>query len=118
ARRRDLDPNALAAVEIADDMPGDAERVAVVERIMVGDAGDPGVHLSTTELLGGDHLAGRGTDQGRPAEKDRPLPAHDDRLISNRRDKDAARRAGAPHQRALRHAGRRKLRLVVEDAPE
>ena len=85
---------------------------------MVGDAGNAAVHLGAAELLGGDDFAGRGAHQGRPAEKDRPLPAHDDELVRHRRDIGAARRARAHDQGDLRNAGRRQPGLIVEDAPE
>src|ERR1700751_4527467 len=85
ARRSDLDWNALWAIEIADDAPGDAERVAIVERIMIGDARHAAMHLGAAELLGGDDLAGRGANERRAGEKDRPLPAHDDTLVGHRR---------------------------------
>ena len=118
ARRLDLDRYALRAIEIADDPAGDAERMMVVQRIMVGNAGDPAVHLGAAELLGGDDFAGRGADQRRPAEKDRPLPAYDDQLVRHRRHIGAPRRTRAHDEGDLRNAGRREARLIVEDAPE
>src|SRR6516165_2803967 len=118
ARRGDFDWSALCAIEIADDAPGDAERVVVVERIVIGDAGDAAMHFGAAELLGGDDLAGRGADQRRPAEKDRPLPAHDDALVGHRRDIGPARRTRAHDERDLWNPSRREARLVEEDTPE
>ncbi len=118
ARRLDLDRNTLRLVEVGNDTPGDAERVAIVERIMIGHTGDAAVHLGTAELLGGDDLAGRGADERRTAEKDRALSAHDDAFVRHRRNVRAARGARPHHQRDLRDAGRRQARLIVEDASE
>ena len=55
-----------------DDRAPERERVLVVERLVVGDAGAAGVDLGAAELLGRDVLAGRGLHQRRPAEEDRP----------------------------------------------
>ena len=99
-------------------MAGDAERVAVVHRVMVGDAGDAAVHIGAAQFLGGDDFAGRRLHQGRAAEKDRALALDDDRLVRHRRDIGAARGARAHHGGDLRHAERRELRLVVEDPAE
>ena len=49
---------------------------------MVGDAGDAAVHVGAAELLGADHLAGRGLHQRRAAEKDRALALDDDALVA------------------------------------
>ena len=96
----------------------DADRVGVVLRIVVGDAGLPGMHVGAAEFLGGDDLAGGGLHQRRPAEEDRALVAHDDALVRHRRHIGAAGGARAHHDRDLRNALRRHLRLVVEDAAE
>src|SRR5437588_2096689 len=66
ARRLDLYRDGFAAIEVADDAAGDAERMPVVERIMVGDAGDAAVHLGAPQLLGGDDFAGRSAHQRWP----------------------------------------------------
>ena len=92
--------------------------MAVVLGIMIGDAGLPRMHVGAAEFLGRDHLAGRGLHQRRPAEKNRALIAHDDALVRHRRHIGAARRAGTHHDRDLRNAQRRHLRLIVEDAAE
>ena len=76
------------------------------------------VHVGAAQLLGGDLLAGRRLHQRRAAEEDRALLAHDDALVRHRRHIGAARRAGAHHDRDLRNAGRRHVRLIVEDAAE
>src|SRR5215470_17472845 len=92
--------------------------MAIVERIMVGDTRDAAMYLGPAELLGGDHLAGRGADQWRPAEKDRALPAHDHRLVRHRRDIGAAGGTRAHHQSDLRDTGGREARLIIEDPSE
>ena len=85
---------------------------------VVGDAGNPRVHVGAAQLLGADDLAGGGLDQRRPGEEDRALLAHDDRLVRHRRHVGAARRARAHHDRDLRDAFGRHRRLVVENAAE
>ena len=107
-----------AAVEIGDGAPRERERVGVVARQRVGDAGDAGVQIAAAEILGADRLAGRRLHQRRPAEEDRALLLDDDRLVRHRRHIGAARRAGAHHHGDLRDALRRHARLVVEDAAE
>ena len=44
------------------------------------------MQLTAAELLGGHLLAGRGFDERRSAEKDRPLIADDHGLVAHRRD--------------------------------
>ena len=85
---------------------------------MVGHARDPGVHVAAAQLLGRDHLAGRGLHQRRPAEEDRALLLDDDRLVRHRRHVGAAGRAGAHDHGDLRDALGRHGRLIVEDAAE
>ena len=55
---------------------------ASFSRIVIGDAGDAGVDVGAAELLGRDHLAGRGLHQRRAAQEDRALVAHDDALVA------------------------------------
>ena len=107
-----------AAVQVRDDRAPERERVLVVERLVVGDAGPAGVDLGATELLGRDVLAGRGLHQRRPAEEDRAGAADDDGLVAHRGDVRAAGRARPHDERDLRDPGRRHPRLVVEDPPE
>ena len=94
------------------------QRVRVVVGEVIDDARLARVHVAAAERLGVDALAGRGLHQRRAAEEDRALLAHDDRLVAHRRHVGAARRARAHHDRELRDAARRHLRLVVEDAAE
>ena len=85
---------------------------------IVGDAGLAAVHVGAAELLGRHHLADRGLHQRRPAEENGALVLHDHGLVRHRRHIGAAGGAGAEHGGDLRNAGRRHLRLVVEDATE
>ena len=117
-RRGNLPGILLAPVEVADDRADDGQRVLVVERVVVGDAGGAAMHVGAAQLLGADLFAGRGLHQRRPGQEDRAVAAHDHGLVAHRRDVRAARRAGAHHRRDLRDALGRHLRLVVEDAPE
>ena len=106
------------AVEVGDDRSAERQGVLVVERLVVGDAADPGVDARATELLGADVLAGRSLHQRRTAEEDRPGPADDHGLIAHRRDVRPARRRRAHDERDLRDRGRRQPGLVVEDPAE
>jgi len=74
--------------------------------------------VGAAQFLGADDLAGRGLDQRRTAEKDRPLLLHDDGLVRHRRLVGAAGGAGAHDHGDLRDAERRHVGLVVEDAAE
>ena len=95
-----------------------ASACAVVERVVVGHAGNAGVHVGAAELLGRHDLADRRFDQRRPAEEDRALALDDDRLVGHRRHVGAARGARAHHHRDLRDAGRGHVGDVEEDAAE
>src|SRR5262249_31670164 len=103
ARRLYRERYLLLIIEIADDAPGDAEGVAVVKRVMVGDAGDPAVHIGAAQILGADHLAGRRLYQRWAAEKDRALALDDDAFVAHCRDIGAAGGARPHHDRDLRH---------------
>ena len=67
--------------EGVDDAAHDRERVGVVLGQVVDDAGGAGVDIAATQLLGRDDLPGRGLHQGRAAEEDRALVAHDHGLV-------------------------------------
>ena len=73
------DVGCLHRVEVRNDAAHERERVAVVHRVMIGDAGEPRMHVGAAEVLGRHHLAGRGLHQRRAGEEDRALLAHDDR---------------------------------------
>ena len=74
-RLADVERDPLGAIEVADDAARDRERVVVVEREVIGDAGDARVHVGAAQLFRGDDLAGRRLHERRPAEEDRPLLA-------------------------------------------
>ena len=101
-----------------DDVPDDPQRVAVVVREVVGDAGDLGVQIAAAELLGGHHLTGRRLHQRRAAKEDGALVAHDDGLVAHRGHVSATRGAGSEHRGDLRDALRAEVGLVEEDAAE
>ena len=94
------------------------KRVLVVFREVVGDAGEPRVHVGAAQLLGGHFLAGRGLHERRAAEKDRARALDDDRLVGHRGHVRAAGRAGAHDDGDLRDALGGHPRLIEEDAPE
>ncbi len=108
----------LGGSEMAHRAPRDAERVGIVRRHVVGDAGGAAVHVGAAELLGAHLLAGRRLHQRRAAEKDRALAAHDDALVGHGRHVGAARGARAHDHGDLRDALGRHVGLVVEDAAE
>ena len=113
-----LQRDALRPVEVADDPARDRQRMVIVERVVVGDAGHARVDVGAAQLLGRHDLAGRRLHERRTAEEDRPLLLDDDRLVGHRRDVRSAGRARAHHHGDLRNALRRHRRLVVEDAAE
>ena len=106
------------ALEVADDRPAERDRVLVVERLVVGDAGAAGMDLRAAEVLRRDLLAGRGLHQRRAAEEDRAGALHDHGLVAHRRHVRAAGGRRAHDERDLRDARRRHPGLVVEDPPE
>ncbi len=85
---------------------------------MIGNAGQARVHVAAAEILGAHFLAGGGLHERRAAEKDRPLVTNDDRLVAHRGHVRAARGARAHHDRDLRDARGRQVRLVEEDPAE
>ena len=104
--------------EVADDLAREREGVLVGGRVVVGDAGAPGVDVGAPELLGGDLLAGGGLHERRAADEDRAGAADDDRLVRHRRHVGAAGGARAHHGGDLRDPLGGHARLVEEDAPE
>ena len=117
-RFADIQPHVLDPVQVADGAPGQLERVVIVVGDVVGDAGNPRMHVGAAELLGRYLLAGRRLDQRRPAQKDRALALDDDAFIRHCRHVGPAGRARTHDHGDLRNAGRRHPRLVVEDAAE
>ena len=106
ARRQQRNVDGLLGVEIGDDAARERQRMRVVGRHVIGDAGFPRMHVGAAEILGRDHLAGRGLHQRRAAEEDGALPLHDDGLVAHRRHIGAAGGAGAHHHGDLRNAER------------
>ena len=92
--------------------------MGVVERVVVGHAGNARVHLGAAELLGRDDLADRRLHQRRPAEEDGALALDDDRLVGHRRHVGAAGGARAHHAGDLRDAGGGHVGDVEKDAAE
>ncbi len=90
----------------------------IVEGLVVGHTGDPGVDARPAELLGRDVLAGGRLHERGAAKEDRPRPAHDDRLVAHRRDIGAAGGGRAHDQGDLGHARGGQPGLVVEDPAE
>ncbi len=105
-------------MQIAHDLAHDPERVRIVVREVIGDAGDARVHVGAAELFGGDLFTGRRFDQRRTAEENRAVPFHDDRFVAHRGNVRAAGGARTHHRGDLRDALARHARLIVEDAPE
>jgi hypothetical protein len=116
--RQQRDVDGFPGIEVGDDSSCKSKRMGVVGRHVVGDAGLPRVHVGTAQILGRDHLAGRGLHQRRAAEEDRALALHDDGLVAHRRHIGATGGARAHHHSDLRNPKRRQRRLIVEDAPE
>ena len=65
------------------------------------------MHIRTAQFFSADFFTGGGFDQGRAAEEDGALLAHDHRFIAHGRHIRAARSARAHHAGDLRDALRR-----------
>ena len=76
------------------------------------------MQVGAAQVLGAHHLAGGRLHQGRAAQEDGALVAHDDALVRHGRNVGATGRAGAHHHRDLRDAGGGQVGLVVEDPAE
>ena len=116
--RRHVAGQPLGRVQRGDDRPRDLQRVLVVFREVVGDAGETRVHVGAAQLFGGHFFAGGGLHERRAAEKDRARAFDDDRLVGHRGHVGAAGRAGAHDDGDLRNALGRHPRLIEEDAAE
>ncbi len=92
--------------------------MSIVFREVVGDAGQPRMDIGSAELFRGDFFAGGGLHERRTAEKDRPRPLDDDRLVGHRGHVGAAGRAGAHDHGDLRDALRGHAGLIEEDPSE
>ena len=105
-------------VEVADDLAGDAQRMLVVVGVVVGNAGDAGVHVGAAQLLGRHVLAGGGLHERRAAQEDGAGAVDDHALVAHGRDVGAAGGGGAHHDGDLGDAAGGHAGLVVEDAAE
>ena len=117
-RCRRFHPCPAVPVQVTNDAPREAQRVAVVLSQIVGDAGYPGVQVSAAQRFGVHLLSGRRLHQGRAAEEYGSLVLDDDGLVAHRRNVGAARRTRPHDHRHLRDVARRQPRLVVENSPE
>jgi hypothetical protein len=90
-----IDPRLLRSGPLGDDFAPEQDRLRFGVRRVVGDAAHAGVHVGAAEGVRVDDLAGRGLHERRPAEEDAAVPAHDDRVVRERRDVGAARGAVA-----------------------
>ena len=118
ARRMKRNVHRFPVIEIGDDAARERQRVVVVLRQMIGDAGLARMQIAAAEILGAHHLAGRRLHQRRAAKENGALVLDDDGLVRHRRHIGAAGGAGAHHHGDLRNARRRQIGLVVEDAAE
>jgi len=75
-----------------------------------------GMDVASAELVGADFLSGCGFHQRGPAEEDRARAPHNDRIVAERGNIGAPRRAVAEHDRNLRNTHPRERALVAEDA--
>ena len=100
------------------DRAHDLESVLVVFGEMIGDAGDGGMHLSTSELFSGHDLTGRRLHKRWTPKEDGALIANDHRFVAHCRDVGTARSARAHHRRDLGNRLLRELCLVEEDPTE
>ena len=108
----------LRPVQRRDDGPRQPNRVVVVFGEIVGDAGEPRVHVGAAQLLGRHLFAGGRLHEGRAGQEDGPGAVDDDGLVGHGGDVCASRRARSHHDRYLGNAGRRHPGLVEEDPAE
>ena len=108
----------LLPVQARDRVARELQRVQIVCRKVIDDAGKAGVHVAPAQILGRDLFTGGGLHERRAAQEDRALVAHDDRLVAHGRHIGAARGARAHHDGDLRDALRGHVRLVEKDSPE
>ncbi len=114
----EVEPDALDGVQVRHHVARDRQGVLLAVGEMVGDAGDPRVHLAAAELLGADLLAGGRLHQRRAGQVDRPGALDDDVLVRHRRHVGPAGRAHPENDGDLGYRRGRQDRLVVEDPSE
>ena len=102
-------------LQIGHDVARDPQRVAVVFRKVIAEAGNAGVHLGAAEFLLGGDLAGRGLQERRPGQEGTGPPAHHHDVVGQPGLVGAARGRGAMRHRHHRQAGRRQPRQIAED---
>lgn len=90
----------------------------VILRDMIHHAGLAAMQVAAAQILGADDLSRRRLHQRRPGKEDRPLIAHDHRLVRHCGHIGPTRRTTAHDAGDLGNASRRHLRLIVEDAPK
>src|ERR1700685_1880475 len=73
--------------------PREGQRVGVIFRVVIGDAGTAAVNIRAAQGFRVDLLPGRGPHQRRTTEKNPPLGAHDDGVIGHGRHISATRGA-------------------------
>ena len=116
--RRLIEFEAAGRIEGLDDVAGDLQRMRVVVRVVVRDSGDAAMDVRAAEVLVRDLLARGRLDQGRAADEDRPLAAHDHGFVAHGRNIRASGRARSHDDGDLGDAEGREAGLVVEDPPE
>ena len=92
--------------------------MVVVRSHMIHHATATAVGVGAAEVFRADHLTRGGFHQRRTAKEDRPLPAHDDRLVAHGRHVGAAGGAGTHDAGDLGNPRSAHPRLIVEDAAE
>ena len=113
SRRRSL----LAPVDPGHDGAAEADRVELVDGEVVGEPGDPRVHLGAAERLVVGFLAGGHLHQRRAAEEHLGLAVHQDRVVAHAGHVGAARGGVAEHQRHRGNGQAGQLGQLVEDPP-
>ena len=101
-----------------EDIAADLQGVRIILGQVIGYARHRRMHVGSAQFFGRHFLARGGFHQGRTAQKNRTLVAHDDHLVAHRRNVRPARRARTHHHRHLRNPFGGEPRLVVEEASE
>src|SRR5207237_8436912 len=117
-RRANLPGDIETSVEISDDAATNGERMLVIDRVVIGDARDTAVHIRATKFICADLFAGSCLDKWRPAQENRAVALHDDRLVTHRRSVRPATRAGTHHAGNLATTLYGHVRLMIQGAPQ
>ncbi len=97
-----------------DDLARHQDRLRVILREILTEAGDGRVHLRAAKLLFGRNFAGRGLQKRRPGQEGAATPLHAHHVVAEARHICASRRGRAVQDRNDRHTGSAQQRKTIE----